>query len=142
MYQKRGELAKMDQRGLTVVSTVYLLTAAQKVARRRRQGLKWRGVTTTILVAVVYCIAVLSYMILRFGEPLVDDQNTFFHNDFPRITKSCFYLNTISNFYIYCLTVPSFRKFLCSRIKMMIPVMSNSAVGAVNENRPTDPTDK
>ena len=107
-----------------VASTVYLLILARKVARRGRESLKWRGIMTTVLVATVYCISVLPFAVYYFGASRIKDQRGFFHNGFYRLAISCIYLNTISNFYIYCLTVFSFRKFLWSRIQLLFPCVT------------------
>ena len=106
-------------------TTVCLLITAHKVARRGRENLKWQGITTTILVALVYCTSVLPYSIYHFAGSNVKNQESFFHNGYFRFAVSCLYLNTISNFYIYCLTVSSFREFLWSRIKLLFPFLSN-----------------
>ena len=112
-----------------VVSTICLLIAAYKVASKGRESLKWRGVTTTILVALVYCISNLPYFVYHFAESSVEDQSSFFHNEYVRIANFCLFLNTISNFYIYCLTVPSFKKFLWLRIQILFPFIGNSGGG-------------
>ena len=109
-----------------VASTLCLLVMAHKVARRGRESLKWQGITTTVLVAAVYCISVLPYSIYHFAESSVEDQRSFLHSDFSRIAESCLYMNTISNFYIYCLTVSSFREFLTLRIQRSLPFLFNN----------------
>ena len=117
-----------------VTTTVCLLITAYKVARRGRENLKWQGITTTILVALVYCTSVLPYSIYHFAGSSVKNQESFFHKGYFRFAVSCLYLNTISNFYLYCLTVPSFREFLWSRIKLLFPFLSNR--GLSKNSRP------
>ena len=104
-----------------LASTVLLLVLARKVARRGNHGLKWQGVMTTVLVATVFCISGLPYFIYSSAQSSVSDQTGFFHNEFYRIAESCLYLNTISNFYIYCFTVSSFRVFVRSRLLKCVP---------------------
>ena len=104
---------------LVVASTIYLVIIAKKVARRGRESLKWQGILTTVLTATVYCISVLPAIVYGILESIiiVDDQSTsFFHTSYLRIAYSFLYLNTISNFYIYSLSVKSFRDFIRSRI--------------------------
>ena len=103
-----------------VATTVALLVVARKIARRGQENLKWQGITTTVLVAVVYCVSVLPYSIYHFAASSVKDQSGFLHNDFSRIAESFLCLNTISNFYIYSLTVSSFRRFLWSRMQLLV----------------------
>ena len=95
---------------LVVVNTIFLLIAAKQAASRSSKSMKWQGIITTLLVAVIYCISVLPFLLLRFVK--VDDIS-------ERISSSFLCLNTISNFYIYSLTVDSFRHFVRSRIHMM-----------------------
>ena len=108
---------------IVLSTTLILLIAAKKIARRGRENLRWEGVITTVLTATVYCISVMPYAIYRIADEMntksLHDPQDFFHKVYFRIALSFLYLNTISNFYIYCLTVSSFRKFLWSRIKLL-----------------------
>ena len=115
---------------LVVATTVYLLVIAKHVARRGRESLKWQGIMTTVLTATVYCISVLPFAVYNFAESIVtvDDESTsFFHTSFYRIAVSFPYLNTISNFYIYSLSVHSFRDFLWSRIQQTYRIFNSIA---------------
>ena len=98
---------------LVVTNTFFLLRIAKKSARR---SLKWQGIITSILTAVVYCISVLPMIIYHVGDQILGDnsnrEQSFFHVHYYRIANSIVFLNTLSNFYIYSLTVPSFRRFL------------------------------
>ena len=103
-----------------IATTVYLLTIAKKVAQRNRDRMRWQGIATTVLTGTVYSISVLPYAIynaLDSNLPEGDVASSFFRTTFYRITRLLLCFNTISNFYIYCLTVSSFRKFLWSRLK-------------------------
>ena len=108
---------------IVISTTLILLIIAKKIARRSRENLRWEGVITTVLTATVYCISVMPYAIYRIADEIniesLQDPQGFFHKVYFRIARSLLYLNTISNFYIYCLTVSSFRKFLWSRIKLL-----------------------
>ena len=103
---------------LVVVTTVFLLVIARGIARRGGDNLRWQGVISTILVAVVYCVSILPWAIFNFmavsEADFVKDPHGFFRTDFHRIVKSFTCINTISNFYIYTITVKSFRAFLRS----------------------------
>ena len=112
---------------IVLSTTVNLLITANKIARRGRKNLKWEGVITTVLTATVYCISVLPYAIFKIADQNIEslqDPQSFFQKVYSRIALSFLFLNTISNFYIYCLTVSSFRKFLWPRIKL-IRITSN-----------------
>ena len=106
---------------LVLVCTALLIKEATNITRRSavRTTLKWQGLTTTILIATAYCISLLPYCIYRLLAPHVPDSlGSVFHHQFMRFAKSILYLNTISNFYIYCLTVTSFREFLLKKINV------------------------
>ena len=105
---------------VVVATTVDLLTIAKKVTQRGRDSLKWQGILTTVLTATVYFISFLPYPVSSVGEAIitVDDQSgSLFHTTFYRISTSLLFLNTISNFYIYNLSVYSFRDFIFSRVQ-------------------------
>ena len=91
---------------------------AKNSVSRSGKNLKWQGTVSTILVAAVYCISILPYLIYVFvgysGADFVIDPRSFFRTHYDRITKSFVSINTVSNFYIYSMTVISFREFLWS----------------------------
>ena len=108
---------------MVVATTVYLLIIAKQFVRRGRGSLKWQGILTTVLTATVYCISVLPMFVYIVGNAVsvltvAEQASSFFHTSFLRIANSFLFLNTISNFYIYCLSLHSFRDFLCSRMRL------------------------
>ena len=104
---------------LVVITTAGLLVLARRITRKGKSSMKWQGVMTTILTASVYVISILPHAVYNFTAAKVDPQNESFHKGFYRVGVSCLYLNTVSNFYIYCLTVPSFRQFLWMRVRIL-----------------------
>ena len=108
---------------LVITTTTLLVFRAYKVAKTGRMSLKWQGVTTTILTAVVYFISGLPYvvyMIVARSFPGVTDNVLL-----RKSVEGGFTLNIISNFYIYCLTVNSFRCFVLSCITSLLKPLSN-----------------
>ena len=103
---------------LVIVTTLYLLLIAKNIAQRGGDNLRWQGIVSTILVAVVYCISILPYIIYTFvgysGAGFANNPHSFFRTHYNRMVKSFIFINTISNFYIYTMTVTSFRQFLWS----------------------------
>ena len=107
---------------LVLTASIQLLVIAKRVARRGEECLKWQGIMTIGLTAAVYCISIIPYAVYRIAEQHVttsDDPLGFFQRHYFKIAQSFVPLNTISNFYIYCLTLTSFREFLWSRIKLL-----------------------
>ena len=104
---------------LVVATTISVLIIAKRAVRRSKEALKKLGIMTTVLTAMFYCFSVLPLVVYRVGESIVDRTSTsVFHIQFYRVTISFIFINTISNFYIYSLTVPSFRDYVCSRVQL------------------------
>ena len=105
---------------LIVVVTVLILVIARRVARESRRGLKWQGVTTVVLSATVYSISFLPNTVFHSVVNFVEEQDnyTIFTTTFFRVAAAVLAINVVSNFFIYCLTVSSFREFLLDRVRM------------------------
>ena len=105
---------------IVITTTAMLIVEAKKVAKRGRDSLRWQGLTTVILTAVVYCLSVvppsLYYIVGNFVK---DDKNGLFHVYFYRFAVAVVCINVMSNFYIYSLTVKSFRSFLLIRASLI-----------------------
>ena len=113
---------------LVVLTTLWLLIEARKVVSRSRESLKWQGIVTTVLTATVFCLSLLPFIVYHVGEPFVsvdEKSKSSFHTTFYRVATSLLSLNTISNFYIYSLTVSSFRAFIRSRAQLSYQYITN-----------------
>ena len=102
----------------TVVMVLHLIDANKKAQSIGRQP-RYHGMATTILTALVYGMLYLPYAIYRLGEDYFPDSNRRFHIHYYRLAVSVAYINTLCNFFIYNLAVPSFRKFLWSRGRLV-----------------------
>jgi len=74
---------------------------------------------TVTVTATVYCICTVPFMIeqtlpMIIGNGTNEIQRT--HVLLERMSKFLTALNIMSNFYIYSLTIPSFRQFIWSRV--------------------------
>ena len=101
-----------------VVSTVLILREARKLVRRTRENLRWQGITTVVLTATVYVTAFLPYTIYFMAEPFVKkdpDNPGVFYVEFFRVANGILEFHILSNFFIYSLTVTSFRRFLVKK---------------------------
>ena len=112
--------------GVTVVvSTVLILREARKVVRRTQESLRWQGITTVVLTATVYTIAFLPVAVYFMVEPFVEkdqDKPREFHIEFARAVNGILELQILSNFFIYSLTVASFRRFLVTKFHEIFSV--------------------
>ena len=116
--------------GVTVVvSTVLILREARKVVRRTQENLRWQGITTVVLTATVYVIAFLPFTIYFMTEPFVkkdSDKPGMFHVQYYRFASGINRINIFSNFFIYSLTVTSFRSFLVTKFYKIVSACRKS----------------
>ena len=101
----------------TTIPTLKYLYDAIKSARRAGGSVPWRGTVTVALTAIVYCVSSLPLCIYYILKDFVDEQLTSpFQFQYYRISYFVCMINIMSNFYIYTLTISSFRRFLLSKI--------------------------
>ena len=100
---------------LVVVTSIYLLVVAKNGGGRR---LRWQGTVTAILTATVFCISLLPFFMMKYVPS----------TSFKRIAISFLYLNTMSNFFIYSLTVASFGNFVRSRSRLLTRSLTSLAI--------------
>ena len=105
-----------------VVTSVMILSLARRISRESRQGMRWQGVMTVVLTGVAYCVSFLPIAVNHIShafaktEPSKPDPSMI---TFRRIAFTFLDINVIANFYIYCLTISSFRHFLRTRTKRL-----------------------
>ena len=114
---------------LVVATSLNLLVIAKRIARRGRESLKWQGITTTLLTAAVFCLSFLPYLVLQvILEPnsrvTLENRRTFVH--LRRVATVLPALDIMANFFIYSLTVQSFRVFVLSRLQYFVRVLTHS----------------
>ncbi|KAL5260479.1 hypothetical protein ACHWQZ_G010574 [Mnemiopsis leidyi] len=101
----------------STIPTLMYLSTARKAARRVKRSVPWQGALTVALTAVVYCVSTLPNFVYHIGESFVDkDPESFFQFRFYRLTETLLMINIMSNFYVYTLTIRSFRRFLLSSL--------------------------
>ena len=104
--------------GTTVPTLLYLVDAG-KSARRVRGSVPWQGALTVCLTALVYCISTLPTAIYTVGITFFDEDSVFL----IRLGRARFFIymiNTMANFYIYALTIRSFRVFLVEKFSGIV----------------------
>ena len=113
---------------VVIISTAWLLYTAKNAVKDSKRNLKWQGITTVGITALIYTLAFLPYNIYFMAEPYVEKDPVNpgpFYIDFYRASSGFMALHVLSNFFVYSLTVASFREFLMKNIRRMIPVFSN-----------------
>ena len=100
---------------VVTATTGYILVKAKGTAERIHRNMKWQGTLATILTALFYIVSAAPQLLYRFLEHVYSSEyksNTHLFVHFYRVADSFLLFNTISNFYIYCLTITSFRAFV------------------------------
>ena len=104
---------------IVIVSTIMLLYKAKKAAKTHRKALKWQGIATVGLTALVYTLSFFPFIIYYTAEPFVKKhpQNPGpFFLEYYRVMNGLNFLHVLSNFFVYSLTVESFRSFLKTKL--------------------------
>ena len=101
----------------TTIPTLKYLATAVRSARRAGGNLPRQGTWTVALTAVVFCISNIPLAIYHSLSPFFGYESTLFRLHVYRISTSLSMINIMSNFYIYALTIKSFRGFLQSKIQ-------------------------
>ena len=119
---------------VAAIPTLRVLFKGREVSKRAHGKLRWQGILTVILTAAVLCTSCLPYLIFFYikHRQYLKDPKTL--ADLYRVARYLPLLNIVSNFYIYCLTVVSFRKFLLSKLRGFVisllgPSLKRSSVG-------------
>ena len=107
---------------LVTLLTLRFLVEAREVSRRGGGSLRWHGILTVVMTGVVFCVSSLPYTVYKIMSVLQFEGD--FMIQFERNSEYLTFLNVMSNFYIYSMTIPSFRNFLWSKILNFHPWMS------------------
>ncbi|XP_063689081.1 neuropeptide FF receptor 2-like [Bolinopsis microptera] len=94
---------------LLLSTCTLLLAQAWKTARRYRQHLRWQGILTVTLTTAVFFVSLGPYFIVKTTNDTVE-----YHISTQRAVEFLQNINIMANFFVYSLTVRSFRRFLMS----------------------------
>ena len=119
-----------------IISTVLLLREARRVVGRREENLRWQGIITVLLTAAVYTLSFLPFTLYCLIEPSIpkdpDKPGTFYIYYF-RISGALVCVNVLANFFVYSLTVASFRTFLKKRIwRVVMSEVSSKTISSTD----------
>ena len=112
------------------VLTLKLLFEARQVSRRSRGSLRWQGIITVVVTGTLFCVSMLPYCIFRVmkwakysigkSDNHSDTTSWIWNSAGLGLTLQFLtFVNAASNFFIYCLTVKSFRTFLSTKISLI-----------------------
>ena len=97
---------------ITSILLIKHLVNARRVARKSGGKIRWQGIATVLLTAVVFVVSSMPLTVYNYCAMYVRKEHVFFHIYYFRTAYSLVYFNVISNVFIYGATVPSFKKFL------------------------------
>ena len=112
------------------VLTLKLLFEARQVSRRSRGSLRWQGIVTVVVTGTLFCVSMLPFCIFQLMKwakyPIGKSDNhsdttSWIWNSSGLSLRLQFltFVNAASNFFVYCLTVKSFRTFLSTKISLI-----------------------
>ena len=118
---------------LTSIPVLNYIAEARKAARRVKGNVPWQGALAVALTAVVYTISNFPNFFYAISVTFLRSQDlTWFHIHLYRVANAMMLLNVISNFYIYALTIRSFRRYIFSRESPVVPLSTQeSSAGQV-----------
>ena len=93
---------------VVTVTSVLLLLAARAVRSRNGGAVRLEGLITVLVTVGVYLISSMPAMVILVASLM----GTEFAPRIWRTMVFVLYLNIMANFYIYCLTIKSFKEFL------------------------------
>ena len=123
---------------LVVTATTYILVKAMRTAGAVRGDLNWQGTVAALLTALLYILSAapqLIYLLLLYIYRSEENKNTYMFTHVYRIAVTFPFINTVSNFYIYCLSITSFREFVFSTVSQCSCRQSFRNTQSVNDNR-------
>ena len=117
---------------MLIAASILIIVKAKTVVNRTQESIRWQGITTVILTAAVYFFSFLPLAVhLVIKSDVKDEAYKAFA---PRIVETLNYVNVGANFFIYSLTVNSFRLFLAARIEMVISCLPSFKQNTGNED--------
>ena len=100
---------------VVMVTSLWLLLIAKRSAQRRLESLRWQGVIPVILTAFIY---IASSFPLAFV--IATQKFVFYEKSTWGTVTTLQNLNIMANFFIYSLTMRSFREFVRMSLKNLI----------------------
>ena len=104
----------------TTIPTLKYILTARKCAKRVGGTVPWHGALTVVLTGMVYLVANLPYFIYYIRASFIKDRNDMFELYLCRISYFVSMINIMSNFFIYALTIPSFRRFVLLNLNSVL----------------------
>ncbi|KAL5252278.1 hypothetical protein ACHWQZ_G015152 [Mnemiopsis leidyi] len=107
------------------VPTLRFVVEARRSARRVHGHVPRQGAVTVVLTALIYCISIVPISVYQIVTVFIKEDGGS-HVEYYRM--GCFFLmiNIMANFYIYTLTIKTFRRYILVRVRLMTKCFSVS----------------
>ena len=102
---------------VTTCGTLTYLIRSRHVTARSGGSQRWQGMVTVVITGSVFCVSVIpdtvSFIVLTVKSSEGVELSRY--TEVGRVAEFLTTLNIMCNFYIYSLTIPSFRRFIVSK---------------------------
>ena len=109
---------------VVITTSALLLLSARRSAARQGERVRWEGITTVLLTVGVLLVSHLPWFVVCATDVVLRREHS------PTAWRAVLYLqylNITANFFVYSLSVRSFRHFLRQQAALLISVMRGSA---------------
>ena len=120
-----------------LITTSAALIKIAKKASTRVEPLRWKGVTTVLLTVGVFLLSTMPFQMVSWATLL--NISADFDLSLARTTHQMMALNIMSNFFVYCLTLRSFREFLKLRISKLVALLRKPSTKHARYRPPLTP---
>ena len=118
---------------LTTLLLLYNLSETRREARRAGTYFSSPDIVTVLITSTFYITLTLPHWLYSMSTLLISvrnhghvtSSNALSHPVFYRLRASCLYLTVVVNFFVYSLTVPSFKNFLRLRVGYLAMELSS-----------------
>lgn len=115
---------------VVVVTSLLLLLTAVRSATQHGDSVRWQGVAPVLATAAVLSLAYLPSLV----SLIVHEAGGVYSPTGQRITNFLFDVNIVANFFVYSLTMASFRGFLKTKISELVYSRSKRRVQASSKS--------
>ena len=117
---------------LVIVSCVMLIAIAKRITDRGPGGLQWQGIMTVLLTAALFTAGALPIAVYLVAAYFTKEKSIW-NIQFLRFAYTAASLNLLANFYIYTITVTSFRQFLKAKMRFLFALCFGNGVEVISE---------
>jgi hypothetical protein len=107
---------------LLLVTSIFLLILATTAASQHGHSLRWEGIATVLLTVLVLLVSNVPYGAIFVASLVGVEYDSALWLQLQKLS----FLNVMANFFVYSLTVPSFRRFLNLKMSEILSAVRQS----------------